>query len=95
MLDEREWREVEPLLVESIREIQRIRVETGATIKQAMKSADLPALKKYREMTGFVETNVNAIWHHRRSNFGPECAKCGRLLRTHKARFCAECGERV
>jgi hypothetical protein len=50
------------------------------------------ALSRYFEITGFRETNANAIWHHRQSLFGPPCASCGKLLRTPKASFCASCG---
>ena len=91
-LTEEEWQEIEPLLHSSIQEIKRIRMETGASLGETLKNAELPALKKFNELTGFGETNVNAIWHHRRSSFGPECARCGHLLRTPKATFCAECG---
>ncbi len=54
-----------------------------------------PAFDEYERMTGFRETNVNALWHHRLSLYGPPCKKCGRLLRTVQARHCAECGAAV
>lgn len=50
------------------------------------------ALQLYEEMTGFRETNINAIWHHRIANYGSSCGHCGKPLRTPKAKFCAECG---
>ena len=50
------------------------------------------ALAAYEEITGFVETNINAIWHHRRSLYGPACDTCSKPLRTPQARFCAACG---
>jgi hypothetical protein len=50
------------------------------------------ALARYFEITGFRETNPNAIWHHRLSLFGPPCASCGKLLRTPRAKLCAACG---
>lgn len=50
------------------------------------------ALYRYESITGFKETNVNAIWHHRASSFGPTCNNCKKPLRTPKANFCAECG---
>ena len=51
-----------------------------------------PALKEYERITGFVETNPNALHHHRISLYGPECRGCGRPLRTPKATRCASCG---
>lgn len=50
------------------------------------------ALGLYRQLTGFVETNVNAILHHRISLYGPPCPECEKPLRTAKARVCAACG---
>ena len=50
------------------------------------------ALALYRDMTGFEETNPDALWHHRVSIFGPPCSRCGKPLRTPRARHCAECG---
>ena len=45
--------------------------------------------------TGILEESPNPIWHHWVSHYGPPCRNCGRLLRTSKASFCAECGASV
>jgi hypothetical protein len=50
------------------------------------------ALALYFQMTGFLETNLNAIWHHRVSMYGPPCQGCGKPLRTPQAKLCAACG---
>lgn len=50
------------------------------------------ALQTIEKITGMQETNINAIWHHRASTFGPPCGNCGKPLRTPKAKFCSECG---
>jgi hypothetical protein len=50
------------------------------------------ALARYHELTGLRETNINAIWHHRASLFGPPCSNCGKPLRTPKAKWCPACG---
>jgi hypothetical protein len=52
-------------------------------------------LRRYRELTGFEETNPNAVWHHVTSLYGPPCASCGKPLRTPQARLCAACGAQV
>lgn len=92
MLEEAEWELMEPLLSNQSRIIKEYRAETGCDIKSAMEEAFKPATEKYFELTGFVETNHNAIWHHRLSDFGPECVGCGHLLRTSRASYCANCG---
>lgn len=50
------------------------------------------ALSAYEAITGFKETNINALAHHRLSLYGPDCHACGKPLRTTRARFCAACG---
>lgn len=49
-------------------------------------------LELYREMTGFEETNPNAVLHHRLSLYGPPCTVCSKPYRSPNARFCAACG---
>ncbi|HEX7804440.1 MAG TPA: hypothetical protein VF471_16980 [Pseudoxanthomonas sp.] len=92
MLDEAEWELVVPLLVSSLSEIKRHRQEHNASILETRSLVDQPALVKYRELTGFNETNVNALWHHQINLYGPPCTSCGKPLRTPKASFCAACG---
>jgi hypothetical protein len=46
----------------------------------------------YRVLTGFQETNPNAIWHHKIDDYGPDCPSCGKPLRTIKAKYCVICG---
>lgn len=48
-----------------------------------------PVREKYLEMTGFKETNHNAIMHHQISIYGEPCENCGKPLRTPQAAFCA------
>ena len=53
------------------------------------------ALDLYFRLTGFRETNINAVYHHMLDQYGPPCANCGKPLRTHKARWCPACGAGV
>jgi hypothetical protein len=58
-------------------------------------SAKRLVLQRYFEVTGFQETNANAIWHHQVSQYGPPCQNCGKPLRTPRATMCAACGTTV
>ena len=92
MLEEKEWAEMAPLLTNPIQRIKAYREKHGCDLKVAQQHALKPASEKYLELTGFKESNVNAIYHHRLSAYGPECSNCGHLFRTVKAKFCANCG---
>jgi hypothetical protein len=50
-----------------------------------------PALLEYERITGIRETNPNAIHHHVLSMYGPPCVKCGKPLRTPRAKRCGSC----
>jgi len=93
MLDEAEWAELAPFLSPIINRIQSYREQTGASLSDATKLGyEQPALAKYFELSGFRESNVNALWHHRLSQHGPPCPHCGKLLRTNRSARCVECG---
>ena len=93
MLLEAEWQEVVPLLGNAIGDLKQFREEHGVSLAEAQKSAlGASALAKYEQLTGLHETNINAVWHHRASLYGPPCKSCGKPLRTPVASHCAECG---
>lgn len=48
----------------------------------------------YFELTGFKETEPNAIMHHSLDLIGSDCENCGKPYRTPKARLCAACGNK-
>jgi hypothetical protein len=93
MLDEGEWAELAPLLSKVPQDIKAYRESTGAPLDQAVRQGfERAALARYEQLTGFPESNVNALWHHRLADVGPPCDACGKPMRTRVARFCAECG---
>lgn len=51
-------------------------------------------LEYYKSVTGFEETEPNAIMHHSVDQFGPDCKKCGKPYRTAKAKLCVVCGNK-
>ena len=51
-------------------------------------------LDYYNDLTGFKETEPNAVKHHRIAQYGPICENCGKPYRTPLASSCAACGNR-
>lgn len=51
-------------------------------------------LDYYNDLTGFEETEPNAIMHHSLEQIGPDCENCGKPYRTPKAKLCAACGNK-
>jgi hypothetical protein len=93
MLEEHEWEQVHIELINNIKEIKAYRERTGAGLPKALEAVrGTKALAKYFDITGFAEANVNALWHHRLSQFGPLCSVCEKPLRTPNAKYCAACG---
>ena len=81
MLTEQEWRRTEPALHQAIADVQRYRQANECSLSEALhKAHGQTALTLYCEMTGFAETNVNAIWHHRVSLYGPPCPACSKHI---------------
>ncbi|MCE9668785.1 hypothetical protein LY474_13255 [Myxococcus stipitatus] len=90
MLDEAEFERVAVLYSSAPRRLQASR-DQGVPVKD-MKALLAPVCDEYERLTGFRETNANAVMHHRLSLYGPPCAACGKPLRTPQARHCAACG---
>lgn len=91
-LDELEWSEIDPLISKQAELIKQYRHENNCNIATAVQNALKPATQKYFQLTGFNETNYEAILHHRLSIYGKPCSGCGHLLRTKTAKHCANCG---
>jgi hypothetical protein len=92
MLTDEEWEEIHPLIGFDIERMKNYRASTGASLKEAISAIHGQALDRYFEITGFLETNINALEHHHLSIYGNECLFCRHLLRTPQASFCANCG---
>jgi hypothetical protein len=93
MLDEEEFAQFEAAHREC-RSLKRYRERYPEDERVDLVKMFAPACASYTQMTGFVETNVLAVFHHRISIYGPPCPNCGKPFRTPQARFCAACGER-
>jgi len=95
MLEDDEWEIIGPLLTNTIQKIKKYREDHECSITDARKAIGKEACQKYYELTGFNETNFDAIFHHRVSLYGPPCKACGKPLRTPQANLCAACGKKV
>lgn len=97
MLTETEWDAVSPLLANAVEQIKLYRAAHQCSLAEAQqKGFGQQALAAYEQITGFKETNPNALFHHRLSMYGPPCHACGKPLRTPQARYCAMCSaERI
>ena len=47
----------------------------------------LGVLNEYERITGYRETNPNAVYHHRLSLYGPPCEKCSRPYAPQRQSF--------
>lgn len=93
MLDESEFERVDRLLHDGIQATKAFRQRHGVPLEGVPKERLFqPALDEYERLTGFHETNANALYHHRISLYGPPCEQCGKVLRTPVASKCFECG---
>jgi hypothetical protein len=72
-------------------EAEHARLYDALNSDPAPKTGFEAALVEYNRLSGYLETNPRAIWHHRLSLYGPPCRACGRPLRTPKAKLCGSC----
>lgn len=93
MLDDEEWKVMESLLRQSLDSAKELG-KSGLSFHQSIQEDGRPAFDFYEQVSGIRETNFNALWHHYRSLYGPDCPECGVPFRTHQASFCANCGFR-
>ena len=92
MLDEQEFAIVSQLYRESIRGVKAFREKTGSSLEDSPVDAIFqPVREEYERLTGMKDCHHNAILHHRLSNYGPPCGRCGKPLRTPKAKVCGSC----
>jgi len=92
MLDEQDYAEIAALYRACAESVKSYREATEASLKNTpLREIFAPMLNRYEALTGYKETNHSAIMHHRLSLYGPPCHRCGRPLRTPKAKLCGSC----
>lgn len=96
MLDEAEHSEVWNLFLKCSEALIRDRKDNKVPLSDALTKKHYQAVSSwYEQRTGIAGCHYKMILHHRISKYGPPCHKCGKPLRTPKAKLCAACGERV
>src|SRR5690242_3257490 len=90
-LSESEWSRIEPHLMQGLTDIKLYRERTGADIQTARNLVKSEAMSLFEEITGVSGIHSDVIHHHRLSMWGPECARCGWLLRSPNASQCVHC----
>ena len=92
MLDEAQYAIALGLYRDGGRAAKEFREQWSLPLKNAsMEERFRPLLAWYEELTGFKETNENAVMHHRLSLYGPPCKHCNKPLRTPQAKLCGSC----
>lgn len=77
-------------------EFERMMALRGTGTGEGLREREFgPVLREYARITGFHETNINAVYHHRASLYGPPCQNCRKPLRTPLAELCMSCGRSV
>ncbi len=93
MLDEAEYAVIHDIYMECLEKTKNYRKETGISLdKTPLNDFFKPVCEEYERLTGYKGFNHNAIMHHRLYIYGPPCQRCGKPLRTPRAKMCAACG---
>jgi len=93
MLDECEFAVVARLYGDGIRLIKEVENQPAHPLQATPREERFKAcLDAYERLTGFRESNPNAVMHHRLVLYGPPCLACGKPLRTPRASRCMACG---
>lgn len=92
MLDDAEWAQIGAPGVNLVQAMKDYQKRHGVALDVAKEEASKEIMARYKDLTGFEETNVYALYHHRVELYGPPCHVCGKALRTPVARRCVECG---
>jgi DNA-directed RNA polymerase subunit RPC12/RpoP len=91
-LEEDEWLQIEPLLRKAAEEIKAYRATHQCNLAIARENLEPEATKMFELLTGMPKVHFDIIYHHRLSEWGPECKNCNTLLRSKNASYCTKCG---
>lgn len=91
--EEEEWEKLLPVLRGATEEVKRVREAHGYDLKTARAIVIKETAPKIEAITGVPNLDYEPLYHHQLAAWGEECPSCGHLLRTSKAKYCANCGQ--
>ena len=96
MLDELEYSQFYEVYKNCILDVKRYRKNKKVSLTQTpLNKLYNPAISEFERITGEkMDCSFDHLLKHRISLYGKLCNKCGKPLRTNKAKFCANCGEK-
>jgi hypothetical protein len=94
MFTDAEWLILKPLVRSDIEIIKEYRTATGCSLDEALDRLPFDSSALVFQWSGCQERSLSTFHHHRLSVWGAGCDRCGHLLRTPDASFCANCGAR-
>jgi hypothetical protein len=93
MLDEQEFASIQEAHQAAAQEVKHARVRENRPLTKADEAAISSAVTaRYSALTGISNADHREILRHRLSRLGPPCARCGKELRSPRAKECLECG---
>ena len=93
MLDEQEFASIEQAHQAAVQDVKRARVLESSLLTKADEAAiSSTVTARYSALTGSSNADYREILRHRLSRLGPPCARCGKELRSPRAKKCLECG---
>jgi hypothetical protein len=94
MLDEKEFALVGALYDKAVRTIKEELFRLPPSDRERFVLEQYrPAIDAYRSITGWTRSiTPSDLPHHRISVHGPPCHRCGKPLRTPRAKRCVACG---
>ena len=94
MLDEIEFSDFNIIYKECTEKVKLYRKENKVLLSQVpLNKIYQPTINKFERITEEkVKCSFDHLLKHRISLYGKLCIKCGKPLRTSKAKFCANCG---
>ena len=92
LLSDDEYRPIAQALTSRLEDIKSYRAKHGVSLEEARRRSSDDALDYYERLTGVRLAHPDELYWVGLSAYGSPCPGCAKLLRTPRAKLCAECG---